>query len=194
MNSGPPTYRLASSPFAACNISKASPNRGAIVTPNGTGRLVTPISGGRTPCIGKESEHLHDEPIINAPVNVDIDILAIRPTLGLDVHGPQHDGHLDKEHVIGNMTPGTDAPSKPKCDVSLVLGIRRCRCELSGCGVDMSCGIEQMGVGAEGGGVPVDGPDVGDEKRALGDEVALVPKVRGRCAREADGVDGAPSD
>jgi len=75
------------------------------------------------------------------------------------------------------MTPHAYAPSETERDVAFVLGIRGRRPELARCGVKMPCGVEQMRVGAERAGVPVDCPDVGDEKRALGNEVALVPKV-----------------
>ena len=124
--------------------------------------------------------HLHDQAVVDTPVYIQRDILAIRPARAFNVHGPQHERELDKEHVVRNMTPRADPPTKAERDVAFVFSIRRCWSELASHGINMPGWIEEMCIRAEDTGVSVDGPDVGDEKRALRDEVAFVPNILGK--------------
>ena len=66
------------------------------------------------------------------------------------------------------MTPHADPPAEAESDVAFVLGIRGRCLEVARHGVEMPSWVEEMGIGTEGAWVSVDSPDIGNEKRALG--------------------------
>ena len=68
--------------------------------------------------------HLHDKAIVNASINVDRDMLAVRSTHALNFHGPQHESQLDEEHVVCNVSPSADPPAETKGNVAFIFGIR----------------------------------------------------------------------
>jgi hypothetical protein len=89
-----------------------------------------------------------------------------------------------------------DAPPEAESDMALVFGVGGCGLQRPGRGVEMPSRVEEVGVWPEGARVTVDGPDVGDEKGAFGDEVAvvqniLVSGISSRSGIEADHGIGA---
>lgn len=74
---------------------------------------------------------LHNQAFVNEGVSINRYFLAIRPALSLNLGGPEDQYDRHQEHILGQVSPWTDATAKSESDVALVLGTRQRRPELA---------------------------------------------------------------
>lgn len=96
---------------------------------------------------------------------------------GRDAQRPHHGGDVDGEDAVGQLAAGAHARAEAEGDVALALGPRERREQLLRVRVQEPRRVEVGRVLAVEVGAAIDGPDVGDEDGALGDEMALVVYV-----------------
>jgi hypothetical protein len=93
----------------------------------------------------------------------------------LNVHRPEDHGNVDEQRVVRDMPADANPSTEAVHEVSF-LGVGRTRSDPTFL-VQMACGIEVFSICSVDLGVSVEVPDVCNDDRPRGDEVAFIPVI-----------------
>ena len=109
-------------------------------------------------------------------MDVDREWLSSRVRCGFNVHCPEDDGDVDEQRVVPDVPADANPFTKAVREMPFFLGVGRPRGDLTFL-VQMACGVEVFSVCSIDIGVSVEVPDVWNDDRPGGDEVAFIPVI-----------------